>query len=169
MPLDEPITLSEYDVKWPKFFLKEKLQLESVFANQVTIEHFGSTAVPGMMAKPIIDVLIGIKNSNAIESFIAPLQQLGYEYLGEAGVEGRLYFRKRGKINFNLAVVLLYGEHWQNNLAIRDYLRTHPLKVNEYNDLKKKIILRGKTMFLAYSQEKEQFIRDLLTLAHLPK
>jgi putative aldouronate transport system permease protein len=74
--------------------------------------------VPGMLAKPIIDILIGVKNLGLDKSTIKALNHLRYEGLGEAGVPGRLYFRKRGEQAFNLAVVIWNGEQWSIILAL---------------------------------------------------
>jgi len=80
--------------------------------------------VPNLIAKPIIDLMLGVNDYPA--AFLRPaLLALGYESLGEAGIAGREYFRCRSGINCNLHVVLTDGSHWRNNLALRKYLRNN--------------------------------------------
>jgi GrpB-like predicted nucleotidyltransferase (UPF0157 family) len=94
--IDEKIHIVKYDSEWPILFEKEKQKVHSALSDLVIdIQHFGSTAVKGMAAKPIIDILVGLKSFNLSEKHIKNLTKIGYEDLGEAGIPGRLYFRKR--------------------------------------------------------------------------
>ncbi len=126
------------------------------------IEHIGSTAVAGMLAKPIIDIMVGVKATRA--SAIG-LERLEYEDMGEAGVPGRRYFRRRGTTNFNIAVVDLDDAHWKANLALRDYLRADPRAAAEYADEKLSALRDSAGMLLAYSNHKADTIAALLRRA----
>lgn len=166
MGIDESITVVPYDDQWADVFKNEKTTLLNIFGTDaVEIEHFGSTSVRGMVAKPIIDILIGVSSLELDESILHQLQQRNYENFGEAGVEGRLYFRKRAEHSFNLAVVIFQGEQWVNNIQIRDYLRTHPQVAEQYSMHKRESIQKGITTLLAYSDEKAEFVQSVLRQA----
>lgn len=160
--LDEPIELSPYDPSWPELFAEESMRLRAVLPTDARIEHIGSTAVVGMLAKPTIDIMVGVQGPRA--SAIG-LERLNYEEMGEAGVPGRRYFRRRGRTNFNIAVVDLHGVHWKANLAFRDYLRNDPRAAAEYVEGKQTAIREGATMLLAYSSHKAETIAALLKRA----
>jgi GrpB-like predicted nucleotidyltransferase (UPF0157 family) len=90
MEIDEPVNISEYDPLWPTCFEVEKQAILKSLKHAIkAVEHFGSTAVPGLVAKPIIDVLVGIEVVPISRSLIAALEGLGYEYMAEAGIPGR--------------------------------------------------------------------------------
>ena len=163
--LDEPVHLVEYDSNWTELFREESGRLCKVAPFILAAEHFGSTAIQGMAAKPIVDILIGVKELPVVAHDIQQLQQAGYEYLGEAGVPGRSYFRKRGIQNFNLAIVVLGGHHWKDNLLLRDYLRSDRAAAAEYEREKRQAIADGAAMLLAYSQAKDDCISRLVARA----
>lgn len=161
--IDEPVIITPFNPKWPQEYLDEKNALMSHLKNSIKgIEHIGSTAVPGLDAKPIIDIMIGIGSYPPAKEWIRQVEDLGYNCFGEAGVPGRLYFTKRGKVKFNLAVVEFEGRHWINNLKIRNYLQTHPKAALEYSRLKAKALQVGADTLLQYSQFKERFLQNLL-------
>ncbi len=96
--LDELVHIVPYNRKWPELFLEEKKKLTDLFQETIFIEHIGSTAVAGLSAKPIIDIIIGFKDYSATSSWIAKVESLGYHFFGEAGIPERLYFTKREKL-----------------------------------------------------------------------
>lgn len=125
-PIDEPITLCNYDPVWLELFEQEKrIILQALAENILGIKHFGSTAVLGLAAKPIVDILVGLKQYPMQDDAVNCLERIGYKYLGEAGVPGRLYFRKRQPFAFNIAAVKYNDMLWKDNLLLRDYLRAH--------------------------------------------
>jgi GrpB-like predicted nucleotidyltransferase (UPF0157 family) len=166
MQIDEPIAICDYDPAWAQRFEQEKAALlEAVGEFIVEIEHFGSTAVPGLAAKPVVDVLVGLKQYPIPDEAIYTLERIGYEFLGEAGVSGRLYFRKRQPLAFNLGVVEWGGKLWRDNLLLRDYLRCNSEARDCYEQHKRGMIDAGHTQLLAYSQQKAQLVLDLLQQA----
>jgi len=118
-----------------------------------------------MVAKPIVDILVGVRTLELDRATTNRLTELGYEGFGEAGVKGRLYFRKRREHAFNLAVVIWNGEQWMNNLLIRDYLRRSPEAARQYGEQKMNAIRSGHTTLLAYSDEKAECVGRLLEQA----
>ncbi|MFC4306742.1 GrpB family protein [Cohnella boryungensis] len=166
MELDEEIIISEYDPEWPLWYIDEACSLHYIFGPEVHIEHFGSTSIPGLAAKPIVDILVGITNfPNVAASQLQELKRLGYERPGSASTPGRLYFRKRGARSFNLAVTQFRSDLWNDNLIIRDYLRQNPNEARHYAEHKMDAYKKGFRTLLAYSDQKSDFIMDLLSRA----
>ena len=137
MTIDEPISVIPYQPHWVNLFNQERQCLQENIQS-IVVQHIGSTAVPGLAAKLIIDIMVGGK----ITDLMAGIKSLGYEYLGEAGVPGRLYFRKRKTYAFNVHLVQC-REIWTNNLLLRDYLRSHPESAKEYGQYKQKLVESG--------------------------
>jgi GrpB-like predicted nucleotidyltransferase (UPF0157 family) len=161
--IDEPVHIVPYDEQWPKFFEQEKERLKQALNKQyLEFEHIGSTSVAGLSAKPIIDIMIGVESYPPSNELILQICALGYFFHGEANIPGRFYFTRRGQCNFNLAVVLLYKEHWLTNIKFRNYLRHHPQERLEYERIKRTAINSGAITLLPYSEFKKEFIADIL-------
>ena len=162
------IIIAPYDPQWPILFEQEKhLLIEALNKWPLIIEHIGSTAVPGLAAKPIIDIMIGIESLEmANPEFIAALAHLGYEYVPEYEKEipDRRYFRKNsqeGVRTHQIHVAQQASEFWHRHLTFRDYLRTHPEAAQEYAELKQHLA----TMYTdtqEYAQAKSDFIQKTL-------
>ena len=108
---------------------QEAKKIRSIFtADRLRgIEHYGSTSVPGLSAKPIVDMLIGLNEFRLSDEELTSLKKIGYEFIGQLHpTVKRFYLRKRGPINYNLGVVVFDTQDWHNHLNMRDYLRTHP-------------------------------------------
>jgi GrpB-like predicted nucleotidyltransferase (UPF0157 family) len=118
------------------------------------LEHIGSTAVPGLAGKPVIDVMFGTIAWPPAQAVAKAVVRLGYEPLGEAGVSERLYFRHRGSINVNLHVVHFGSSHWLANIALREYLRTSEAARDRHVRAKQVAIAGGAVTLLAYSDAK---------------
>jgi GrpB-like predicted nucleotidyltransferase (UPF0157 family) len=158
--LDEPVHLCAYDPRWASLFASE--------ARRIAAEHIGSTSVPGLLAKPIIDVMLGVGPSHSVDSMRAALAALGYEDMGEAGVPGRLYFRRRAKTAFNIALVVRGGSIWIANIALRNYLRTNADAAREYAETKRSACESGAHSLLAYSDYKSEVVARLISRALAP-
>jgi len=91
----DPVVIVDYDPLWTEAFAEEKAGIVGAFKElDVTVEHVGSTSVPGLAAKPIIDIMVVVPDSATAEKAIAPLTALGYDYRGEVGIPGRFYLGK---------------------------------------------------------------------------
>ena len=164
--INEPVHLTDYDERWPALFAAERSRLgQALNLHAEQIEHIGSTAVRGLSAKPIIDVMLGVDTFPPDDDCIRRIVSLGYESLGEAGVSGRLYFRRRGADAFNLHAVAIDGQHWMSNLALRGYLRINESARQRYATAKRAAIESGATDLIAYSRAKADVIADLLAEA----
>ena len=137
---DEPLIIHDYDPRWPNLYGEERaVLLQALGAIVVGIEHTGSTAVPGLEAKPIIDITVSVRRLPLADAAVAALERIGYECLAECGVPGRMYFRKRAPHGFNVQVVQLESSLWDHNLLFRDYLQAHPDEARRYGSLKRKL------------------------------
>ncbi|MEC0259994.1 GrpB family protein [Paenibacillus lautus] len=166
MTIDEAIHLESYDKQWADRFSDEHQTLiREIGPYTAAIEHFGSTSVPGMTAKPIIDILVGVENTQHANEIIPKLTAMGYEDLGEAGIPGRLYLRKRGRYAYNVHIVFYRGDMWNHNIMIREYLRAHAVEAERYSEIKRRIVTQGTRTLLQYSNEKHAYVEQLLARA----
>jgi GrpB-like predicted nucleotidyltransferase (UPF0157 family) len=154
------VELHEHDPAWAGLFADERRLLAGIFDGRaVAIEHIGSTSVPGLSAKPIVDVLVGLRELELGDEQIAAMKELGYEYLGEYGVPGRLFFRKRPRTH-HVHVVAHGGDHWVRQLTFRDALRNDPEERKRYEDVKRRLAAEGHSRD-AYTELKTPFIREV--------
>jgi GrpB-like predicted nucleotidyltransferase (UPF0157 family) len=161
----DQIVLVPYDPDWPRRFEEERRALADVFSGiDAAIEHVGSTAVPGLGSKPVIDVMVGASTLAAIESRIAALEAGGYEYVRsyEQQLPDRRYFRKpqSGPRSFHLHAVVIGSEFWIRHLQFRDFLRTHPDVAGAYYSLKADLARRVSKA--EYTAAKSPFIEEVL-------
>ena len=164
--IDEPIHLEKHNPFWEQSSIQEQERIRATLhLDSTSIQQIGSTAVSGICAKPIIDIMIGIETFPPSQFLSNELVSLGYDALGEAGVSKRLYFRYRGLQSFNVHVVEREGQHWKSNLALRDYLRAHPEEAKRYEKAKVKVVQSGVSSLLKYSEAKSAVVEELLLRA----
>jgi len=170
--LKRSVRIVDYDSRWPVMFVKERDRILRVSAGEViAIEHVGSTAVPGLGAKPIVDIMAAVRKLSDAEECVKPLRRIGYEYVPEYEREmpERRYFRKgpEGIPNrhFHLHMVEHDGDFWRKHLLFRDYLRSHRDVARKYCGLKKKLAQRYSLNREAYTEAKTSFIESVLAEA----
>jgi GrpB-like predicted nucleotidyltransferase (UPF0157 family) len=163
--LNESITVVPYDSRWPLWYQRDAAEIAGALASTHAMEHFGSTAVPGMFGKPVIDILIGIKSIPLALEDRLTLQGLGYEYMGEAGVPGREYYRRRRSHHTNLAIVDTSGDLWHDNILLRDFLRADSPAAGTYGLFKRQAWENGARTLLEYSDAKHAYVHELLARA----
>ena len=157
---DSHVELQEHDSAWAERFEEERLRLSGIFDGQaVGIEHIGSTAVPDLCAKPIVDVLVGLHELKLSDDQLAAMRSLGYEYLGEYGLAGRLFFRRNPRTH-HVHVVEHGGEIWERQLVFRDALRTDAEERQRYDAFKRRLAAEGHTRKV-YTELKTPFIREI--------
>jgi GrpB-like predicted nucleotidyltransferase (UPF0157 family) len=153
--VDEPVEITDYAPDYEGRYRGERDRVRLGLATaSLKFEHIGSTAVPGLAGRPVVDLMLGASPTvwAALEELRPRVLALGYEDLGEAGVPGRIFFRKRTALRaFDLALVEHEGPLWRDNLALRDYLRAHPQQAAKYAEAKRAAIAGGATTLLAYS------------------
>jgi GrpB-like predicted nucleotidyltransferase (UPF0157 family) len=164
--IDEEITVVEYEPRWAEWYEADASEIVAALGVRVReVEHFGSTSVRGLVAKPIIDVLVGPREWPLVAQDRDSLAALGYEHLGEAGVPGREYFRRRAEHDTNVAVVEWGKGLWSQNLLVRNYLRQHSFAAARYGQAKLAVWRRGARTLLAYSAEKTEEVAALVEAA----
>ena len=136
----EKLLLEPYNKEWPLKFQDEKKQIYSLFGSDVIYEihHVGSTAIPGLKAKPIIDIAIEIHRYPPSQTVVDGLIKLEYKHLGECDVPGRHWFIKGSPRKFHLHLTPINGEVTLNLLKFRDVLRQYPDLQKEYLAIKEK-------------------------------
>ena len=158
------IEIAEYDPAWPSAYERERAAILTALEDlALAVEHVGSTSVPGLGAKPIIDIMIGLRKLADHARCVAPLRSLGYEHKGEFGIPGRHYFRKpvRGPRTHQLHMVEHCSGFWVRHLLFRDYLRRNPGEASAYQRLKLRLAARFGTDVEGYTEAKTEFIRSV--------
>ncbi|MDQ0350376.1 GrpB-like predicted nucleotidyltransferase (UPF0157 family) [Alkalibacillus filiformis] len=156
------VRLADYNENWPKMFEAEAEYLETIFRDEVIrFEHFGSTSVKGMKAKPVIDMMCIVKNIEKIDSFNRHMDSLGYDVAGEWGIVGRRLFRKGGE-NRTHHIHFYQFDHpeIERHLVFRDYLRVHPQEANRYSRFKEDLAKCYDTTN-GYSLAKKKFVSEM--------
>ncbi|MBN1932516.1 MAG: GrpB family protein [Desulfobacterales bacterium] len=175
----EDVAVVPYDPRWPEMFEQERLHLLSCLPKDLIkrIEHFGSTAVPGLSAKPIVDILVEVVSLDETKQRIVPiLEAQGYDYFwrpswGNDTPPFYAWFIKRnsdGNRTHHIHMVEAHFVHW-NRLLFRDYLIEHPDIAYEYGNLKMSLSGIHQNDRVAYTQAKGVFVRQVTEKAILWK
>lgn len=159
----DPIKIEEYNELWPGYFQEIRERLWPAIKDLATgIEHIGSTSVPGLAAKPIIDIDI-IASQDGLSRVIQQLQKLGYEHLGDLGINSREAFRSPpGPIQHHLYVCLEGCLALRNHVTLRDHLRKNPTARQEYSAIKKSLAFHFGHSGDEYTQRKTEYIVSVL-------
>lgn len=160
------VELKPHNSKWKTLFKQEKDKIMSLSIHEyiVEVEHIGSTAVAGLTAKPIIDIMLGVKNYSDSKRCIGDLENIGYRNFGECGRPGRLFFIKSEslKSTHHLHLVEYNSIYWENNIFFRDYLRNNKKIADEYAALKKDLAKKYRNDRDAYRFYKSSFVENIL-------
>jgi GrpB-like predicted nucleotidyltransferase (UPF0157 family) len=165
------ISVVDYDPSWPRAFAELRARLRGAVGElALAVEHVGSTAVPGLAAKPIIDITIVVASAAQMPLVIAKLGELGYRHQGDLGIEGREAFASPGEgVAHHLYACVRGNLALENHLAVRDYLRGHPETVAEYGALKKRLAAQHGGDRAAYEDGKTDFVLEILRRAGFPQ
>lgn len=164
----EQVVIEDYSSNWPVEYEKEAMKINKIFGDKVLgIEHIGSTSVEGLGAKPIIDFMVGISDLKEAEEFTGALQEIGYEYVFHKTFPNRRFYRKgEWRAGTHHLHVYKYGsEEWNHNIWFRDYLRSHPDALIQYNQLKKDLAEKHNMDRVAYTNAKHPFITEIIDKA----
>ena len=166
--MEAPVDIVPYDASWPGRFKQEEKGLRRALAAWLVgpLEHIGSTAIPGLVAKPVIDMMAGVENLDASRPAIAALARLGYCY-APYRPESEHWFCKPSPAfrTHHLHLVPLQSPHWSEAIAFRDYLRSHSQIAAEYGDLKQRLARGYRFDREAYTEAKGPFIARITALA----
>jgi GrpB-like predicted nucleotidyltransferase (UPF0157 family) len=161
------IKVVPYQTQWPLMFLQEKDLLLSALSDiHVTVHHIGSTSVPDLAAKPIIDILIECEQLSDLDERSEQFESLGYLVKGEYGIAGRRYFQKGGiQHSHHVHAFVKRDDHAYRHLAFRDYLVAHPSIANQYGELKAQGVKKANNDMSLYMAHKNDFITQHEKLA----
>ncbi|MCW7539662.1 GrpB family protein [Aquabacterium sp. A7-Y] len=165
--IHESVELVPYDPAWPPAFEEERWRLLSLFPSAfVAIEHIGSTAIPGMRAKPIVDILAGVESLTGVDALAARLCEVGYATSAEfnASLSDRKWFMRwaHGRRTHHLHVVVHDGGIWRQRLAFRDRLRVDPQAAARYERLKARLAAEHRDDREAYTDAKADFVQSIV-------
>ncbi|MEN8235539.1 MAG: GrpB family protein [Actinomycetota bacterium] len=161
----DPIHIVEYDGGWPDRYADWFVRLQGLVPSAVRIDHIGSTAVPGLPAKPTIDIQISVPDVNAEETYVPAVESTGV--LLRAREPGHRYFRPpAGQPRVVHIHVCSSGSEWEtDHLLFRDYLREHPEARDAYAALKLELADRYRHDRIAYTEAKTAFVKSALIAA----
>jgi GrpB-like predicted nucleotidyltransferase (UPF0157 family) len=165
---EEPVTLVEYDATWPRQFAEERERLAQILAPWLAgpIEHIGSTAIPGLISKPIIDIMAGVRDLPSSIDARATLQSLHYVYFPyRADVMHWFCKPSPARRTHHLHLVPVSSSLWDDRLVFRDYLRSSQAALAEYAALKTALAAKYHFDREAYTDAKSRFVRSLLSRA----
>ena len=160
------ITIVEYRSEWRKMFEDEKRTLHRALREvSPQIEHIGSTAVAGLAAKPIIDIMVGLEDFSIADNVVPKIEALAYEYIQkyETVMPFRRFFIKEqeGIRTHHIHMVGIGSEFWERHILFRDYLRQNHEVAAEYASLKKELAEREWIDGNEYADAKTEFIRAI--------
>jgi len=163
--IHEHVELVPYDLAWPRKFEAERTRLLSLFPKVfIAIEHFGSTAIPGMSAKPIIDILAGVESLAGADALSTHLCEMGYSTSAEfnASLSDRKWFMRwaDGRRTHHLHVVVHDADVWRDRLAFRDRLRADAEAAARYEGVKAALATQHRDDREAYTAAKAEFMRS---------
>ena len=154
-----------HDPSWERAFkVESKLICKALGGNVVTIHHIGSTAIPGILAKPVIDLMGEVGDLSSVDAKNEEMRALGYEVMGECGILGRRYFRKEnppGVRTHNVHIFEVDTDNVKRHLAFRDFLRFHPVDAETYSRLKQALAEKYPNDIHGYMDGKDGMIKEM--------
>lgn len=162
--MEREINVVEFNPEWGKMFKKEAAEIRKTLGkNCVAVHHIGSTSVPGLAAKPIIDIMPVVKDISAVDAHDAEFISLGYECRGEFGIPGRRFYTKGGDERTHHIHIFEKSNKTdiERHLAVRDYLREHDEDAKRYAELKKQLAEEFTYDNDGYCDGKAPFMKEL--------
>lgn len=158
------VSFKPYTKKFKKVFGQTKQRIKKVLPDAV-VEHIGSTAVQGLKGKGIVDILIGIDSWDEKMKAVRGLKSLGFSHV-HSEEDGRIFLSKKAETDYgdtHLHLVKRDGEEFKEKVKFRDFLREHPEKAQEYENIKRKAIKKSKGDRKQYGEVKENFIKKIIS------
>jgi GrpB-like predicted nucleotidyltransferase (UPF0157 family) len=165
---DAPIRIVPYDATWPALFAAERLILERVLDEWLIgpVEHIGSTAVPELVAKPVIDIMAGVESLGESRPAIPRLATIGYLYFPYKPEQKHWFCKPSPAFRTHHLHLIPFGsKEWNDQLAFRNYLRRDSAAAGEYAELKRRLAKQYEFDREAYTEAKGPFIQGILRLA----
>lgn len=162
--MPQHITVREYDPAWKELYEEEKHLIMGILGSEcIAVYHIGSTSVPGLAAKPIIDTMVSVRSLSGADSRESAFEAIGYEWLGEFGIPGRRYLRKGGDERTHQMHIFQCDDrdNIERHLAFRSYLRKHADAREAYAGLKKNLAAAFPYDIEGYCSGKDAFVKDM--------
>jgi GrpB-like predicted nucleotidyltransferase (UPF0157 family) len=159
-----PVTLAAYNPDWPQMAASHAERLRVLGSTLVIVHHIGSTAVPGLTAKPIIDLMPLVTDLADLDRERWRVEALGYNWHGELGISGRRYCTLSDETGIRIVQLHFFkpdSPHVERHIAFRNYLRTHPQAASAYEDEKRRARDLHPNDSHAYTEEKAAWIRSM--------
>lgn len=152
-----------HDPNWEQKFKAEANKIKKIFKDIfVDIHHIGSTIVPQINAKPIIDIMVEVKDINKVDSYNKQMEELGYEALGEYGIPKRRFFQKGGRRRTHHVHIFEKGSpQIRRHIDFKNYLISHPKVAKEYSLLKENLAKKYRHDIDKYQEGKDSFIKKI--------
>ena len=167
--LCHPVVIVDYDPRWPVLFEEEKKLILGIARQKIlAVEHIGSTAVPGLAAKPIIDMMAGVRGTSEADERLPVLAGIGYDHVTPEP-DNQEWFYCLGKgfhsVGYHLHLVKFESNHWNRHLLFRDLLRKRPGVAKQYQELKKRMAEKLGPEREVYTESKTSFIESVIAQA----
>lgn len=154
-----------HDPRWREAFEAEAKHVAAALGeNVVAVHHIGSTAIPDIYAKPIVDILVEVRDITGVDARGPEMESLGYEVMGEYGIPGRRYFRKDNREGIRTHHIHAFeagSAEAEHHLAFRDYMTAHPAEAQSYSELKRKLADEHPHSIDGYMDGKDGFIKEM--------
>lgn len=158
------VVIVPYDPNWVRTFQAEADEIRRILGQEVVaVHHIGSTSVPNLSAKPIVDLLVVVRDIEKIDAFNEMMSRLGYLAKGENGIPGRRYFIKGDEVHRTHHIHIFQTGHpdIERHLNFRDYLIAHPEEAQAYGRLKQELARRFPTDIDSYIAGKDEFVKEI--------
>ena len=162
LEIDKVFLLLAHDA-WAVAYERERARIVAALGEHLLdIQHVGSTSIPNVPAKPILDILLGVRDFDEATACVEPMIAIGYIYRGENGIPRRHYFVKGDPRTHHVHMVEIGSDNWRVHLRFRDLLRTHPALAREYAREKERLALLHRDNREAYQREKDKVVERIL-------
>jgi GrpB-like predicted nucleotidyltransferase (UPF0157 family) len=159
---ERTIQVVPHNPAWKTMYEKEARKIKNIFEAPVKIYHIGSTAINGIKAKPVIDILVGVLDINGVDKNNQEMKKLGYVAKGENGIAGRRYFQKgEPQHTYHVHVFETGNKEISRHLNFRDYLNSHPEEAEKYSLLKEKLAKKYRYDASGYTKNKSEHIKQI--------
>ena len=167
--MNDPVVIVDYKSRWPILYDEEMKAICGVLGNRIfAIEHIGSTAVPNLGGKNIIDIMLGVRSFDEANECLPLLEGIDYKEVIPQVNNADWYYclgKRQQNIGYHLHLVKFDSEHWKKHLIFRDFLRKNPQVSRDYCNLKKELATKYGTDRLGYTEAKTTFIESILASA----
>mgnify|MGYP002782270905 CR=1 FL=1 len=154
-----------HNPNWRNEFEKEAEKIKAALGETlVAVHHIGSTAIVGIYAKPVIDILVEVRDISEVNARSGEVESLGYEVMGEFGIPGRRYFRKDNREGIRTHQVHTFAAdsaQGRRHLAFRDFMNAHRVEAQKYSELKRKLAAENPNNMDGYIEGKDAFIKEI--------